>query len=66
MSEQDNLRVTLQTWDVWNAHDIDGALKNLDEKHQCEESHGLKNVAPPAAGNNRRPVRILVCRELSE
>jgi len=29
MSEQDNLRVARQMWDAWNAHDIDGVLKNL-------------------------------------
>jgi steroid delta-isomerase-like uncharacterized protein len=36
MSEQDNLRVARQIWDAWNAHDIDGVLKNLDEKHVWE------------------------------
>jgi steroid delta-isomerase-like uncharacterized protein len=33
MSDQDNLRVARQVWDAWNAHDVDGVLKNLDEKH---------------------------------
>src|SRR3989442_836782 len=36
MSEQDNLRIARQGWDAWNAHDVDGALKVLDEKHVWE------------------------------
>src|SRR2546426_7231548 len=36
MSEQDNLRIARQSWDAWNAHDVDGVLKVLDEKHVWE------------------------------
>ena len=36
MSEQDNLRIVTQGWDAWNAHDIEGALKVLDDKHVWE------------------------------
>ena len=36
MSEQDNLRIIRQGWDAWNAHDVEAALKVLDEKHVWE------------------------------
>ena len=36
MSEQDNVRIARQLWDAWNAHDVDGVLKHLDEKHVWE------------------------------
>ena len=36
MAEHDNLRVVQQGWDAWNAHDIEGALKTIDEKHVWE------------------------------
>jgi predicted ester cyclase len=36
MAEQDNLNITRQVWDAWNAHDIEGALKNIDENHVWE------------------------------
>jgi len=36
MAEQDNVRIARESWDAWNAHDIEGALKILDEKHVWE------------------------------
>ncbi len=36
MSDHDNLRIARQSWDAWNAHDVDGVLKVLDEKHVWE------------------------------
>jgi steroid delta-isomerase-like uncharacterized protein len=36
MADQDNLRIVRQGWDAWNAHDVEGALKVLDEKHVWE------------------------------
>jgi len=36
MSDQDNIRIARQSWDAWNAHDVDGVLKVLDEKHVWE------------------------------
>jgi steroid delta-isomerase-like uncharacterized protein len=36
MAEQDNVRIVREGWDAWNAHDPEGALKNLDEKHVWE------------------------------
>jgi steroid delta-isomerase-like uncharacterized protein len=36
MAEQDNLRIVRESWDAWNAHDVEGALKNIDEKHIWE------------------------------
>ena len=33
MSEQDNLRIARQGWDAWNAHDVAGWLKTLDEEY---------------------------------
>jgi steroid delta-isomerase-like uncharacterized protein len=36
MSDQENIRVARQIWDAWNAHDVEGALKMLDEKHVWE------------------------------
>lgn len=32
MGEQDNLRIARETWDAWNAHDVEGAVKLQDEK----------------------------------
>src|SRR5213594_4902153 len=29
-------RIARQSWDAWNAHDVDGVLKVLDEKHVWE------------------------------
>ena len=36
MAEQDNVRIVRESWDAWNAHDIDGVLKILDERHVWE------------------------------
>ena len=36
MAEQVNLRIARQGWDAWNAHDVEGWLKILDEKHVWE------------------------------
>ena len=36
MAEQDNVRIIRESWDAWNAHNIDGVLKSLDEKHVWE------------------------------
>jgi len=36
MAEQDNVRIARESWDAWNAHDIEGALKILDAKHVWE------------------------------
>jgi steroid delta-isomerase-like uncharacterized protein len=36
MGEQENVRVVKETWDAWNAYDIEGLLKLLDEKHVWE------------------------------
>jgi steroid delta-isomerase-like uncharacterized protein len=36
MAEQDNVRIVRESWDAWNAHDIEGVLKILDEKHVWE------------------------------
>src|SRR5439155_26438030 len=36
MSDQDNIRIARQSWDALNAHDVDGVLKVLDEKHVWE------------------------------
>jgi steroid delta-isomerase-like uncharacterized protein len=49
MSEQDNLRVARQMWDAWNAHDVDGVLKNLDEKHVWETD----TLPAPVVGRDR-------------
>jgi predicted ester cyclase len=32
MVERDNVRIARQSWDAWNARDIEGVLKTLDEK----------------------------------
>ena len=32
MSEQDNLRLARESWDAWNAHDVDSVVEQLDEK----------------------------------
>jgi steroid delta-isomerase-like uncharacterized protein len=32
MGEQDNLRMAREGWDAWNAHDVEGVVKQLDEK----------------------------------
>jgi steroid delta-isomerase-like uncharacterized protein len=34
--DQENLRIVREGWDAWNAHDIEGAGKNLDERHVWE------------------------------
>src|SRR5438552_3806286 len=36
MAEQVNLRIARQGWDAWNAHDVEGWLKIVDEKHVWE------------------------------
>jgi steroid delta-isomerase-like uncharacterized protein len=36
MAEQDNVRIVQEVWDAWNAHDIEGVVKSLDEKHAWE------------------------------
>ena len=36
VAEQDNLRIVRESWAAWNAHDVEGALKILDEKHVWE------------------------------
>jgi steroid delta-isomerase-like uncharacterized protein len=36
MAEQENLRIVRESWAAWNAHDVEGALKILDEKHVWE------------------------------
>jgi ketosteroid isomerase-like protein len=46
MSEQDNVRIARQLWDAWNAHDVDGMLKHLDEKHVWERIRCLRPLLP--------------------
>jgi steroid delta-isomerase-like uncharacterized protein len=36
MAEQENLRISRETWDAWNAHDPDRYLKNLDDRYVAE------------------------------
>jgi ketosteroid isomerase-like protein len=36
MAEQDNVRIVRESWDAWNAHNIEDVLKMLDEKHVWE------------------------------
>jgi steroid delta-isomerase-like uncharacterized protein len=48
MSEQDNLRIVRQGWDAWNAHDVEGALKILDDKHVWETD----TLPAPVAGHD--------------
>ena len=36
MAGQDNVRIVRESWDAWNAHNIEGVLKILDEKHVWE------------------------------
>ena len=36
MSEQDNLRLTRQVWDAWNAHDPEAFIKLLDDNFISE------------------------------
>jgi steroid delta-isomerase-like uncharacterized protein len=44
----ENLRVVQDGWDAWNAHDIEAALKNLDEKHVWETD----TLPAPAVGRD--------------
>ena len=36
MAEQGNVRIVRESWAAWNAHDIEGVMKILDEKHVWE------------------------------
>ena len=36
MSESENLQISRQIWDAWNAHDLDGWLKFLDANYVLE------------------------------
>ena len=36
MSEQDNLAIARQSWDVWNAHDANAWIKLLHDSHVTE------------------------------
>ena len=44
----ENLRVVQDGWDAWNAHDIEAALRNLDEKHVWETD----TLPAPAVGRD--------------
>src|SRR2546427_10348785 len=48
MGEQENVRIVRDSWDAWNAHDAEGALKNLDEKHVWETD----TLPAPVAGRD--------------
>jgi steroid delta-isomerase-like uncharacterized protein len=36
MAQEDNQKITRAVFDAWNAHDLDGYVKLLDEKHVIE------------------------------
>ena len=47
MPEQENLRISREAWDAWNAHDADRYVKNLDENWVAESD----TIPAPVSGH---------------
>jgi predicted ester cyclase len=64
VAEQDNLRIVRQSWAAWNAHDVEGALKILDEEHVWETDTVPAPVVDRDAYRQAMQMYITACPDL--